>query len=55
MKDKRKEIVCTNPDCDMYGIAFNPNEGTYFDPIEERDLPFGSDCFKCKRPYTVKR
>jgi hypothetical protein len=24
----------------MYGIEFNPNEGTYFDPIEERDISF---------------
>ena len=54
-KDKRNLIVCDNPACEMFGIEFNPNEGTYFDPIEERDCHFGKDCFKCKTPYTVKR
>lgn len=54
-RDKRKLIVCENINCSMFGIEFNPNEGTYFDPIEERDLHFGKDCFKCKTPYTVKR
>jgi hypothetical protein len=39
----------------MYGIEFNPNEGTYFDPIEERDIHFGENCPKCQMSFTVKR
>lgn len=53
--DERTLIVCDNPRCPMYGIEFNPNEGTYFDPITERDYHFGKNCFKCNEPYTVKR
>lgn len=55
MKDKRTSIVCDNPSCPMYGIEFNPNEGTYFDPIEERDIHFGENCPKCQMSFTVKR
>lgn len=55
IQDKRNLIVCDNRACSMFGIEYNPNEGTYFDPILERDLHFGDNCFRCKTPYTVKR
>lgn len=54
-QDNRNLIVCENRDCPMFGIEFNPNEGTYFDPILETDCHFGEKCFKCEAPYIVKR